>query len=134
MTFNLSSRTKLHMSLALAVLAIVGSATLSTPASAAKQSDVVAACKRTKGCVLSEGINGGVAGCSPHACFSCTKGKCVQTSTRVGGTKSGVKGKIGNVSLTNRTTATGTRIHRGNTAVATFAAPSTNHMRMGRRH
>ena len=52
---------------------------------AAKQSDVVAACKRTKGCVMYPGTNGGVGGCSPHACFSCTKGKCVQTAARPSG-------------------------------------------------
>ena len=134
MAFNPFSRTKLHMSLALAVLAIVGSAALSTPASAAKQSDVVAACKRTKGCVLFQGTNGGVAGCSPHACFSCTKGKCVQTSARVGNSKSGVKRKIGNATLRNRTTTTGTRINRGGTAPVRSRASNSNHVRMGHRH
>jgi hypothetical protein len=57
---------------------------LSTPASAAaKQKDVVAACKRTSGCVMFPGTSGGVGGCSPTVCFSCTKGKCVAVTARV---------------------------------------------------
>jgi hypothetical protein len=115
-------------------LAVVGASALSTPAfAAAKQSDVVAACKRTKGCVMYPGTNGGVGGCSPHACFSCTKGKCVQTAARPsGGGKS--KPSAGSISLTNRRTANGAQIHRGNTAPVNVAAPINNHARMGGRH
>lgn len=132
--FKLSSRMKLPTRLiGFTALAVLGAVALSAPALAAKQSDVVAACKRTNGCVMYPGTNGGLGGCSPHACFSCTKGKCVQTA-RVGGSKSGVKSTIGNVSLTSRATATDTRIHPGNTAPVAFAAPSNDHMRMGGRH
>jgi hypothetical protein len=76
--FNLSSRMKLPTRLSgFTALAIAGAAALSTPAYAAKQSDVVAACKRTKGCEM--GYMGGDAyGCSPHACFNCSNGKCHQ--------------------------------------------------------
>ena len=60
--------------------------------------------------------------------------KCVQTSTRVGNSKSGVMSKIGNASLRNRTTATGTRINRGGTAPVKFRAPNSDHVRIGRHH
>lgn len=122
MTFKLSSRTMLHMNFAIAVLAIVGSAAFSTPASAAKEKDVVAACKRTKGCGIVDTGNGTSYGCSPHACFTCSNGKCVQTR------------RTGNASLTKSTTANGTDIRRGNTAPANFAEPSNNHVKMGGRH
>ena len=115
-------------------LAVVGASALSTPAfAAAKQSDVVAACKRTKGCVMYPGTNGGVGGCSPHACFSCTNGKCVQTAARPSDSGKSKPG-TGSISLTNRTTANGTQIHRENTAPVNFAASSNNHVRMGGRH
>lgn len=135
MTFSLASRTKLNTSLALAVLAIVGSAALSTPASAAaKQSDVVAACKRTKGCAMFPGPNGGLGGCSPHACFTCSNGKCTKVPDRlVGKPNLGRKTAIGEVSLTNRATANDASVHRGNTAPVQVAAPGNNHMRMGGR-
>jgi hypothetical protein len=111
------------MTFAIAVLAIVGSDAVSTPASAAaKEKDVVAACKRTKGCGIIDTGNGTSYGCSPHACFSCSNGKCTQTR------------RTGNVPLTNRATANGTQIYRGNTAPANLAAPSNNPMRMGGRH
>ena len=114
-------------------LAVVGASALPAPAfAAAKQSDVVAACKRTTGCVMYPGTNGGVGGCSPHACFSCTNGKCVQTARSSDGGKS--KPSIGSISLTNRTTAHGTQIHRQNTTPVNFAASSNNHVRMGGRH
>jgi hypothetical protein len=80
MMFNPSSRMKLLRSLLLAAFAIAGSAALPTPAAAAKQSDVLAACKRTPGC-WSDTNNNSTIGCSPHACFLCQKGKCVQTRT-----------------------------------------------------
>jgi hypothetical protein len=135
MTLALSSRTKLRMSLAIAVLAVVGSAALSTPASAAKQSTVVAACKRTAGCVIITGSGGGVSGCSPHACFTCSNGKCTKVPDRIVGKPNlGPKTTIGNASLTKRVTANDTVVHRGSTAPVQFAAPGNNHMRMGGRH
>lgn len=123
MTFELSSRTKLHLNFAIAVLAIIGPAAISTPASAdAKEKDVVAACKRTKGCGIVDTGGGTSYGCSPHACFTCGNGKCVQTR------------RTDNVSPTKSATANGTQVYRANTAQTHFAAPSNNHMRMGGRH
>jgi hypothetical protein len=61
---------------------------LSTPAFAAKQSTVLAACKRTKGCWSDNYGNGFVAGCSPKACFECVNGNCRRTAiTATGGSK-----------------------------------------------
>jgi len=135
MTFSLSSRTKLNTGFAIAVLAIVGSAALSTPASAAKQSDVVAACKRTKGCAMFPGENGTLGGCSPHACFTCSNGKCTKVPNRfVGKPNLGRQTTIRNVALTNRVTANDSVIHRDNAVPVRFAAPANNHMRMGGRH
>ena len=135
MTFSLSSRTKLNTGFAIAVLAIVGSAALSTPASAAKQSDVVAACKRTKGCAMFPGENGTLGGCSPHACFTCSNGKCTIVPDRlVGKPNLGRQTTIGNISLTNRATANDAVVHRGNAAPVQFAAPGNNHVRMSGRH
>jgi len=135
MTFSLTSRTTLHTGFAVAVLAIVGSAALSTPASAAKQSDVVAACKRTKGCAMFPGQNGTLGGCSPHACFTCSNGKCTKVPDRlVGKPNLGRQTTVGTVALTNRATANDALVHRGDTARTNFAATSNNHMRMGGRH
>jgi hypothetical protein len=138
MTLALSSRTKLHMGLAIAILTVVGSATLSTPAfAAAKQSDVVAACKRTKGCTMFPGQNGGLGGCTPNVCFSCTKGKCVQTLTSEGGRskyKPGAGDTIGKLLSPSHTKANDAIVHRGNTAPVKFAAPGNSHMRTGGRH
>lgn len=134
MTFSLSSRTKLNTGLAFAVLALAASAALPTPASAAKQSTVVAACKRTAGCVIIAGSGGGVSGCSPHACFTCSKGNCTKVPDRlVGKPNLGRNTTIGNVSLSNRATANGSLAHRGDTAPVRIAAPANNHMSMGHR-
>lgn len=137
MTLALSSRTTLRMSLAIAALTIVGTAALSTPASAAKQKDVLAACSRTKGCGYIDNGNGTGYGCSPHACFECANGKCHQT--RLTGTgrstyKPGARDTIGKVLSTNSTKANDAIVHRGNTTPVKFAAPGNNHMRMGGRH
>jgi hypothetical protein len=51
-------------------------ASFSTPAAAAKTSDVVAACKNTPGCQSNDLGGGHVVGCSPKACFDCANGKC----------------------------------------------------------
>jgi hypothetical protein len=75
---------------ACAILAAVPllSVALSTPAFAVKQSAVLAACKRTAGCWTTSIGNGGVAGCSPNACFECYKGNCHRTAiTATGGAK-----------------------------------------------
>ena len=135
MTFSLSSRTKLSTGFAIAVLAIVGSAALSTPASAAKQSTLVAACKRTAGCWMEKSSAGGLTGCSPNACFHCFKGKCFALSES-GGNRGHTAGKPGggNISLTNRATANDAVVHRGNAAPVQFAAPGNNHVRMSGRH
>ena len=137
MMLALSSRTTLRMSLAIAVLTIVGSAALSTPASAAKQKDVLAACKRTAGCGYIDIGNGTGYGCSPHACFQCANGKCHQT--RVTGTgrsnyKPGAGDTIGKVLSPSRTKANDAIVHRGNIAPVKFATPGNNHMRTGGRH
>jgi hypothetical protein len=71
------NRMKLLKSLiCLAAFAIVGALALSTPASAAKTSDVIAACKRTPGCEYKDFGKGDILGCGPHGCFDCSHGKC----------------------------------------------------------
>jgi hypothetical protein len=73
---------------AIVAVPLLSVALLSTPAFAAKQSAVLAACKRTSGCWTTSLGNGGVAGCSPHACFECYKGSCHRTViTAAGGAK-----------------------------------------------
>ena len=137
MTFALSSRTKLHVSLAVAVLTVVGSAALSTPASAAKQKDVLAACGRTKGCGYIDTGNGTGYGCSPHACFQCANGKCHQTrltSTGRSKYKPGAGDTIGKVLSPSHTKANDAPVHRGSTSSVKLATPGNNHMRTGGRH
>jgi hypothetical protein len=73
----------LHTSLLLAAFAVASGAALPTPAAAAKQSDVLAACKRTPGCATNVGADGNIYGCSLHACFECSGGKCHQTNRTV---------------------------------------------------
>ena len=127
MTSALSSRTKPSAGLAVAVLAIVGSAALTTPAFAdAKQSDVVAACKRTKGCGYIDTGNGTGYGCSPHACFQCGDGKCHQT--RMSGDA------LGKAFSPRRTATNEALVHRGTATPVNVAAPSNTHARMGGRH
>jgi hypothetical protein len=64
----------------LVFMAFVASLALSlaAPASAdPKQSEVVGACSRTKGCYFAKQPGApGVIGCSPHACFSCNGVTC----------------------------------------------------------
>ena len=108
--FDPSSRMTLHGSLLLAAFAIAGSAALPTPAAAAKTSDVLAACKRTKGCGWSTWNDGTIVGCSPNACFKCSGGKCHQIDrTEPGGQK--------NISAVGR--AVGTASPAGGTKMST---------------
>jgi hypothetical protein len=73
---------------AIVVVPLISVALLSTPAFAVKQSSVLAACSRTKGCWTVNTGNGGVAGCSPNACFECYNKNCHRTSvTATGGAK-----------------------------------------------
>ena len=65
--------------------ALASAALLSTPAFAAKESAVIAACKRTAGCWFQKDW-AGTTGCSPHACFSCYKGTC-RAAITAGGSK-----------------------------------------------
>jgi len=131
----MSNRMKLSTKLILlSALAILSCAALSTPASAAaKQKDVVAACKRMgSGCTMFPGTNGGVGGCTKLVCFSCTKGKCVQTRVSNDGGlqhKSGAGDTVGKVLLPS-----GTKALDGNTAPLKTAAPGNNHIKMGGRH
>jgi hypothetical protein len=91
---------------------------LSTPAFAAKQSSVLAACKRTSGC-WSENIgNGRVVGCSPNACFDCQRGNCQRTAvTAAGGSK--VQRGPNAVVTPPRSSRGSTAIQTGPTAVIT---------------
>jgi hypothetical protein len=137
---NLTSRMKLHMKLGLAVLAIVGSAALTTPASAAKQSGVVKACKDMgEKCAWFPGINGGGAACTARVCAVCTKGTCVQGPARVsdGGRlkyKPGARDAMGNLFSASGAKANDTLIHRGNIAPVKLGASTNNHMRMSGHH
>lgn len=71
------NRMKLLKSLTcLAGFAVASTLALSTPASAAKTSDVIAACKRTPGCEYKDFGKGDILGCGPHGCFDCSHGKC----------------------------------------------------------
>jgi hypothetical protein len=80
-------------------------ASWSTPAAAAKQSDVLAACKRTPGCWSQIRGGGDAIGCSPHACFVCVNGKCQQARSSGGGKLPGSGSIAGNVSSASRTTS-----------------------------
>jgi hypothetical protein len=63
-------------------------ALLSTPAFAAKQGAVLAACKRTPGCWVMKGYGvGPMVGCSPHSCFTCDKGNCPPAIKATGGSR-----------------------------------------------
>lgn len=132
------NRRKLATSLlGFAALAIAGSVALPAPASAAKQSAVLAACNRTKGCGYIDTGNGTGYGCSPHACFQCANGKCHQTRTSDGGRlsyKPGAGVAMSKLPSQGSTGANDTLIHRGNTAPANYSALSSNHTRMGGRH
>jgi hypothetical protein len=55
-------------------------------AGVADKGDVLAACKRTKGC-WSEPVGGGdIVGCSPHVCFYCQGDSCASMRHNPGGT------------------------------------------------
>jgi hypothetical protein len=69
------------------VTAVLSVATLSTPAFAAKESAVIAACKRTPGCWFQKDKTYGTYGCSPNACFECPRGNCRRTAVTAGGAK-----------------------------------------------
>ena len=133
MTFNLSSRTKLHMNLTLAALAIMGCATLSTPASAAKKGDVVAACKRTSGC-WTDHYGNATWGCSPNSCFFCYKGKCHPMRPADVGRLKHNRGAVNTVRSASGKTPGKSAIHRGESAPIKFRAPTSNHARTGARH
>jgi hypothetical protein len=116
---------------------VVSAAALPTPASAAKQSTVVAACKRTQGCWMG---GGGAYGCSPNACWNCLKGKCHQvrqSDVEGKGSRTGIGTSVGNGSSTRDTSSKPT-VNRGETAPAKFGAtvnnPDTAKMKMGGKH
>ena len=123
--------------LGLTAFAITATIALPAPASAAKQSSVIAACNRTKGCGYVDTGNGTGYGCSPHACFQCANGKCHQTRTSDGGRlnyKPGEGVALNKLHTQDSTRTSDTLVHRGNTAPANYSALSSNHMRMGGRH
>jgi hypothetical protein len=140
--FNLSSRMKRPTSLILlAALATVSAAALPTPASAAKISAVLGACKRTAGCDSWSDGKGWAIGCGPHGCFECDKGNCHAIARSVVETKkseAGVRGSVDNVSSTGHTTSSKPTVNRGETAPVKFGAsvtnPGTTKMRMGGKH
>jgi hypothetical protein len=132
MMFSLSHRTKLHMNLTLAALAIVGCATLSAPASAAKQSAVIAACKHTEGC-WTKTHGGHTYGCTYLTCFSCTKGQCKKFIGRRSGT--GLGHSVGDVSSRGIKLTPGKQaIQHSEAAPIKLRAPISNHVRTGGRH
>jgi hypothetical protein len=92
-------------------------ALLSTPAFAAKQSAVLAACKRTPGCWIYRDRSGGYNGCSPNACFQCYKGSCSQLIKATGGAK--VQTGPTAVVTTPKSSRGSTPIQTGPTAVIT---------------
>ena len=93
-------------------------APLSTPAFAAKQSAVLAACKRTAGCWSTNFGNGTVAGCSPNACFHCYRGNCQRTALTATGSSKVQRGP--NAVVTTSKSARGSiPIQTGATAVIT---------------
>lgn len=132
------NRTKLLTSLiGFTALAIAGAVALSTPASAAKISTVLGACKRSAGCNSWGDGKGWAIGCGRYGCFECDKGKChsiARSAVEGKRVRAGVKAGVGNVSAANHMKANDSHIHRGDTAPVKFAAPSSNHVRMGGRH
>jgi hypothetical protein len=63
--------------LGLAALTLVSTGALPTSAFAAKQGDLVNACKRMgKDCSLGADSPGYATGCTSKACFECFNGKC----------------------------------------------------------
>jgi hypothetical protein len=139
--FDLSSRVKLQMNLGLAVLAIVSSAVLSTPASAAKINDVLGACKRSPGCQSWGDGKGWAIGCGHYGCFECNNGKCNPVKrSAVEGKRNEAEGKarVGDVSSTSNTSSKST-VNRGETAPVKFGASANNpiatkQMGMGGKH
>jgi hypothetical protein len=127
--FILSSRMKLPTRLiGFTALAIVSAAALSTPASAAKISAVLGACKRTSGCNSWSDGKGWAVGCGPHGCFECDKGKChsiARSAVEGKRSRAGVKASVGNVSSTSRTTSS---------KPTTINNPGTIKTRMGGKH
>jgi len=137
----MSNRMQLQTRLMLLpALAILCCAALSTPASAAaKQKDVVAACKRMgSGCTMFPGTNGGVGGCTKIVCFSCTKGKCVQT--RVSNSDGLQHRSAAGDTVGKLLSPGGTMAHGGNAALLKSetplktATPGSSHLKTGVRH
>lgn len=72
-----------HPAAFMALALFLFSTMLIVPAdAAAKQSKVLAACKRTAGCWTASCGKGCVSGCSPHACFFCDKKVCHKVGQR----------------------------------------------------
>ncbi|MGN6570666.1 MAG: hypothetical protein ACTHLO_04550 [Pseudolabrys sp.] len=124
--------------LGLTALAIAGTVALPAPASAAKISAVLGACKRTAGCNSWSDGKGWAIGCGPHGCFECDKGKCHSIARSAVDTKRlGLKARNGNESTTSHTWSKAAG-NRDATANASFGASvnhaDASHMRMGGKH
>jgi hypothetical protein len=107
-----------------AAVALSSVALLSTPAFAAKESAVIAACKRTPGCWFdkNKGV-GRTIGCSPHACFDCINGVCKQA----------IKTTPGQVQRDPNAVVTTPKSARGSIPIQTGATAvvNTTHVRQG---
>ncbi len=83
--------------------ALIASALSSAPAAAADAGAVIRACDRTAGCSYwHDKVNGGISGCSPHACFTCPadgKHQCTGTSSRRGRHGKHAMATIGGIKL-----------------------------------
>jgi hypothetical protein len=123
------NRMKLPISLVgFTALAIVGAVALSAPASAAKISAVLGACKRSAGCESWSDGKGWAIGCGRYGCFECNNGKCHSVARSAVETKrngAGIRASVDNVSSPTRPTLN---------KPTTISNPGTVKMRMGGRH
>ena len=125
MMLAISSRTKLYVNLTIAALVVAGAAALSSPASAAKISTVLGACKRSAGCESWSDGKGWAIGCGRYGCFECDKGKCHSIARSAVEEKRSKAGIAAGVSSASQTWSKST-VYRGGTAPVKFGATINN--------